>query len=183
MAALRATSRSARGDANCSTGLLGSTIVGFQTPLDCRNFLETVERRSGRASTGAERDHAINGAGRQCLRVSGVGRVAEPVGRRRRRRSRPAARRVRRQLSWPCGRAARCRRRSARLHQGDHREVPGGRTAARVRPRNSAERFVFVQIAEPSRERLPAYRDLRRRVVDDGRAHQPAVRHAAATVR
>jgi trehalose 6-phosphate synthase len=28
-------------------GLLGSSIVGFQTPLDCRNFVETVERCLG----------------------------------------------------------------------------------------------------------------------------------------
>jgi len=28
-------------------GLLGSSILGFQTPLDCRNFIETVERCLG----------------------------------------------------------------------------------------------------------------------------------------
>jgi trehalose 6-phosphate synthase len=28
-------------------GLLGSSIIGFQTPLDCRNFIETVERCLG----------------------------------------------------------------------------------------------------------------------------------------
>jgi trehalose 6-phosphate synthase len=28
-------------------GLLGSSILGFQTPLDCRNFIETVERLLG----------------------------------------------------------------------------------------------------------------------------------------
>jgi trehalose 6-phosphate synthase len=28
-------------------GLLGSSIIGFQTPLDCRNFVETVERCLG----------------------------------------------------------------------------------------------------------------------------------------
>jgi trehalose 6-phosphate synthase len=28
-------------------GLLGSSIIGFQTPLDCRNFVETIERCLG----------------------------------------------------------------------------------------------------------------------------------------
>ena len=46
-------------------GLLGSSIVGFQTPLDCRNFVETVERCLG---AHVDRHHeAITYDGRQVL--------------------------------------------------------------------------------------------------------------------
>ena len=34
-------------------GLLGSSIIGFQTQQDCHNFFDTVERRSRRASTAS----------------------------------------------------------------------------------------------------------------------------------
>jgi trehalose 6-phosphate synthase len=46
-------------------GLLGSSILGFQTPLDCRNFIETVER-----CVGAHIDRhqeAVTYEGRQVL--------------------------------------------------------------------------------------------------------------------
>ena len=46
-------------------GLLGSSILGFQTPLDCRNFVETVERCLG---AHIDRHHeAITYDGRQVL--------------------------------------------------------------------------------------------------------------------
>ena len=46
-------------------GLLGSSIAGFQTPLDCRNFIETVERCLG---AHIDRHHeAITYDGRQIL--------------------------------------------------------------------------------------------------------------------
>ena len=46
-------------------GLLGSSIIGFQTPLDCRNFIETVERCLG---AHIDRHHeAITYDGRQVL--------------------------------------------------------------------------------------------------------------------
>jgi trehalose 6-phosphate synthase len=44
-------------------GLLGSSIIGFQTPLDCRNFVETVERCLG-AHIDRYQD-AVTYAGRQ----------------------------------------------------------------------------------------------------------------------
>jgi trehalose 6-phosphate synthase len=46
-------------------GLLGSSIVGFQTPLDCRNFVETVERCLG-AHIDRHRE-AVTYGGRQVL--------------------------------------------------------------------------------------------------------------------
>ena len=46
-------------------GLLGSSIIGFQTPLDCRNFVETVERCLG---AHIDRHHeSITYDGRQVL--------------------------------------------------------------------------------------------------------------------
>ena len=46
-------------------GLLGSSILGFQTPLDCRNFVETVERCLG---AHVDRHHeAMTYDGRQVL--------------------------------------------------------------------------------------------------------------------
>ncbi len=46
-------------------GLLGSSILGFQTPLDCRNFIETVERCLG---AHIDRHHeSIAYEGRQIL--------------------------------------------------------------------------------------------------------------------
>jgi trehalose 6-phosphate synthase len=46
-------------------GLLGSSIIGFQTPLDCRNFIETVERCLG-AHVDRYQD-ALTYQGRQIL--------------------------------------------------------------------------------------------------------------------
>ena len=46
-------------------GLLGSSIIGFQTPLDCRNFIETVERCLG-AHVDRYQD-ALTYGGRQVL--------------------------------------------------------------------------------------------------------------------
>jgi trehalose 6-phosphate synthase len=46
-------------------GLLGSSIIGFQTPLDCRNFVETVERCLG-AHVDRYQD-AVTYNGRQVL--------------------------------------------------------------------------------------------------------------------
>jgi trehalose 6-phosphate synthase len=46
-------------------GLLGSSIIGFQTPLDCRNFVETVERCVG-AHVDRYQD-AVTYNGRQVL--------------------------------------------------------------------------------------------------------------------
>jgi trehalose 6-phosphate synthase len=46
-------------------GLLGSSILGFQTPLDCRNFIETVERCLG--AHVDRHQEAVTYEGRQVL--------------------------------------------------------------------------------------------------------------------
>ena len=61
-------------------GLLGSSIVGFQTPDDCRNFVDTVECFARRAHRPRARRHHLRGPPDEGSRLSGVGRVAESLG-------------------------------------------------------------------------------------------------------
>ena len=102
-------------------------------------------------------------------------------GRARRRRSRRAAQAVRRQLDLQP---------DVRLGVGvDRMDYTKGidekflavERLLESRPEFS-ERFVFVQIAEPSRDCLPAYRDLRVEAADDGGTHQRAIWRRHATV-
>jgi trehalose 6-phosphate synthase len=145
-------------------GLLGSTIVGFQTPEDCANFLDTVEHFVGarvdrRRSVVTYRDHRTD---------------IRPY---------PAS------VEWPnrwtresppirACRAAVCQELGlpldTRLIVGVDRldytkGLPEKLTAVErllATDRELRGRVVVVQVAEPSRERLPAYRELRSRVRD-----------------
>ncbi len=143
-------------------GLLGSSVVGFQTPLDCRNFAETAERVLG-------------------ARVNRMQNVITHKGRSTTVRAYPVS------IEWPNRWAAdapaieACRETvRRRLHlppdmrlgvgvdRMDYTKGIEEKFLAVERLLDSTpefrERFVFVQIAEPSRERLPAYRELRARV-------------------
>lgn len=144
------------------SGLLGSTIVGFQTPEDCRNFIDTVEW-----SLDAEIDRTRS--------------VITYHGRQTTIRAYPVS------IEWPSRYACdsppveHCRatiRRElglapdALLGVGvDRLDYTKGlcekflavEQLLETHP-EFQERFVFVQIAEPSRECLPAYRELRSRV-------------------
>jgi trehalose 6-phosphate synthase len=143
-------------------GLLGSTIVGFQTPIDCRNFMDTVERTLGADVNRQQNVITFNGH-----RTSVY---AYPVS-----------------VDWPNRWVARspaierCRqtvREELGLDAGmmvgvgvDRLDYTKGITEKFLAIERLLERqpeligrFVFVQIAEPSREQLPAYRDLRARV-------------------
>lgn len=144
-------------------GLLGSSIVGFQTPSDCRNFIDTVES-SLEAHVDRE-NNVITYAGRQTLVR------AYPVS-----------------VEWPnrwvsqsptieeCRRAVR-----RRLHlepnvglgvgvdrmdytKGIEEKCLAVERLLELRPELTG-RFVFVQVAEPSRNSLAAYRDLRLRLL------------------
>jgi trehalose 6-phosphate synthase len=140
-------------------GLLGSSILGFQTPADCRNFIESVES-SLEAHVDREKN-IITYAGRQTIVR------AYPVS-----------------IEWPnrwvCRSApiSECRdavRRQLHLSPDVHLGVGVDRldytkgihekflTVERLLDTHPElrRRFVFVQLAEPSRESLPAYRDLR----------------------
>ena len=142
-------SRSARGASYLLEGLLGSSIIGFQTPLDCRNFIETVERCLG-AHVDRYQD-ALTYGGRQVLvrayptsvRWPGWWASCSPT-------VEICRESIRRQLCLPADIAARRRRRSARSHQGSRREVSRYRAAARVLPGISrAFRVRAARGAEP----------------------------------
>jgi trehalose 6-phosphate synthase len=144
-------------------GLLGSSIVGFQTPLDCRNFIETVTRLLG-ARVDRSRD-VITYKGHATLVR------AYPVS-----------------IEWPHRQVAQsppiaaCREIVCRqielapnmqlgvgVDRLDYTKGIEEKFLAIERLLESHPelrgRFVFVQLAEPSRECLPAYRDLRGRVL------------------
>ena len=160
-------------------GLLGSSIVGFQTPDDCRNFLDTVERRL---------DAVVNRA-RSVVRYGGrdISVRTYPVS-----------------IDWPNRWASEaasietCRADvRAQLHLAtDTRLVVGvdrldytkgisEKFSAVERLLETSPEFrgrlVFVQIAEPSRECLPAYRELRSRLAQ--RVEQINSRFAAGAYR
>jgi trehalose 6-phosphate synthase len=145
-------------------GLLGSSIVGFQTADDCRNFIDTVERSLD--SRIDRRRNVITHAGRQTTVH------AYPVS-----------------VEWPSRWACQspsietCRHAVRRqLHlRPDTRLCVGVDRLDYTKGINEKllaverllelhpvllERFVFVQIAEPSRDCLPAYRDLRSRLLE-----------------
>jgi trehalose 6-phosphate synthase len=140
-------------------GLLGSTVIGFQTPLDRDNFLRCAEQ------------------------LTAVDVPAETVswkGRRVQLGVYPAS------VDWPDDRArmtpvARCRaevRRELHLPQdirlgvgvdrldytkGLEEKLLAVERLLECRP-DLRHRFVFVQIAQPSRESLPAYQQTRERL-------------------
>ena len=143
-------------------GLLASTIVGFQTTDDCHNFLDVVERRLG---TFIDRAAQVVAFGNRRIRVG-----VYPIS-----------------IEWPCrwmrdlpDRAGceRDVRRTLRLPSHvsigvgvDRMDYTKGIEEKFLAVERLLERqpelrgrFVFVQLAEPSREGLPAYREVRRRV-------------------
>ncbi len=145
-------------------GLLGSSIVGFQTPDDCRNFIDTVE-----CSLDAHINRRRN--------------VITYAGRRTTVRAYPVS------VEWPSRWACQvpsidsCRasvRRQLHLQPDvrlgvgvdrlDYTKGIDEKFLAVERLLEShpelLERFVFVQIAEPSRDCLPAYRELRSRLLE-----------------
>jgi trehalose-6-phosphate synthase len=144
-------------------GLLGNTIVGFQTPADCRNFAATVA-----ASLDADVSHA--------------GDVITYRGHRTEVHDYPVS------IDWddPLVRQSDVRtcRTTIRRQLGIPADAPLGVGIDRLdytkgitekflaierlleRHPEMRERFVFVQIAEPSRQCLPAYSEIRARVIN-----------------
>jgi trehalose 6-phosphate synthase len=145
-------------------GLLGSSIVGFQTPEDCGNFIDTVE--SLLDAHVNEKRNLITYAGRRTrvraypVSVEWPNRWANPC------RSTQACRdAVRRQLQL---------KPNVRLGVGiDRLDYTKGINEKFLAVEQMLEshpdlcgHFVFVQIAEPSRSCLPAYRELQSRLVE-----------------
>ena len=158
-------------------GLLGSSIVGFQTPDDCRNFVDTVERSlDAHVNRDAATSSPTPAAGRACapIRCRSSGRAAGS-------RQSPPIETCRDDgppASSVCRRIVRLGVGVDRLDytKGINEKFLAVERLLETQP-DIRERFVFVQIAEPSRDCLPAYRDLRARVRRHGRSHQPALRH------
>jgi trehalose 6-phosphate synthase len=145
-------------------GLLGSSIVGFQTPADCRNFVDSVV--STLDAHVDRRLQVITYAGRETrvraypVSVEWPSRVAS--------QSPPVAAcraEIRRQLRLP---------EDVRLGVGidrlDYTKGINEKFLAVERLLESRPdlvgRFVFVQVAEPSRACLPAYRAVRSRLLE-----------------
>jgi trehalose 6-phosphate synthase len=145
-------------------GLLGSTIVGFQTADDCRNFIDTVE--CSLDSHINRRRNIITYAGRQTAVHAYPVSVEWPS--RWAGQSPPietCAKAVRRQLHVQP---------DVRLCIGvDRLDYTKGINEKFLAVERLLElypafqgRFAFVQIAEPSRDCLPAYRELRARLLE-----------------
>jgi trehalose 6-phosphate synthase len=144
-------------------GLLGSSIVGFQTPPDCRNFIDTVE--SVLAAQVDRENNVISYAGRQTMVRAYPVSVECPN-----RWTAQAA-------TIETCRQAVCRELdlepNVRLCVGvDRMDYTKGIEEKFLAVERLLEwrpelrrRFVFVQLAEPSRVSLPAYRDLRLRLL------------------
>ena len=144
-------------------GLLGSSIIGFQTPLDCRNFIETVERCLG-AHVDRYQD-ALTYGGRQVLvrsyptsvRWPGWWAACSPT-------VDICRESIRRQLCLPADMQL-----GVGVDRLDHTKGIEEKFLAIERLLECypefRERFVFAQLAAPSRTSLPAYRELRSRVL------------------
>jgi trehalose 6-phosphate synthase len=145
-------------------GLLGSDIIGFQTPADCRNFIEAVEHT---LEAHIDRDHrVITYAGHRVAVRAYPASIAWPSRNAARAPEVDVCRReIRRELHLPLG---------VRLAVGvdrlDYTKGIEEKFLAVERLLDSypefRESFVFVQLAEPSRQRLQAYRDVRQRITE-----------------
>jgi trehalose 6-phosphate synthase len=144
-------------------GLLASDVVGLQTPDDCRHFLDAVEIYLNASVDRAEGEVTFGG---RTTRVRAYPVGVEWANQTVRAMPPPAAcrERVRRDLRLPDG---------VRLGVGvDRLDYTKGinekfLAIEQLLARESAlrGRFVFAQIAEPSRDCLPAYRAARAELV------------------
>jgi trehalose 6-phosphate synthase len=143
-------------------GLLGSSILGFQTQGHCHNFLDTVQRC---LEAHVDRDHATATVGGRRVLVRAYPISVEWPNRRLREIAPVAVCRaeVRRELGLDPG---------VRLGVGvdrlDYTKGLEEKFEAIERllacHREWHGRFVFVQVAAPSRSRVPAYADFQMRV-------------------
>ena len=140
-------------------GLLGSDIAGFQTPVDCANFLTAVELILGAnvdLQSGMVRHRGRNT--RVCAYPVGVDWDTDVV------RDAPPAHICREHLARDLGVPA-----DVKLGVGiDRLDYTKGINEKFLAIERALEqqpalrgRFVFVQVAEPSRESLPHYRSSR----------------------
>jgi trehalose 6-phosphate synthase len=144
-------------------GLLGNTILGFQTPGDCRNFVDTVARLLD-ARISRDRTVVTYDGHRTEVRDYPVSidwanpsmRQSAPID--------TCRASVRRQLGLPADTIL-----GIGVDRLDYTKGIAEKFLAIERLLEShpelRQRFVFAQIAEPSRDCLPAYREIRSRIV------------------
>jgi trehalose 6-phosphate synthase len=142
------------------TGLLGANIVGFQTPLDCRNFLDTVE-----ASIGAARvdrgDSSISLGDRKTIVRDYPVSVEWPNPWTEQAPSVETCRQdVRRRLHLDPSALVGVGVDRLDYTKGIEEKFLAVERLLESRP-DLRERFVFVQLAEPTRTSLRSYRQLR----------------------
>jgi trehalose 6-phosphate synthase len=145
-------------------GLLGSNIVGFQTDDDCRNFLGCVA-----SLLDAEVDLLHN---RVTYRGRSTAVRAYPVGidgSNEAVRALPSAaacrERVCRDLGLPSGVRLGVGIDRLDYTKGIHEKFLAVERLLKLKP-EFRERFVFVQVAEPSRDCLPSYRAARTQICE-----------------
>jgi trehalose 6-phosphate synthase len=141
-------------------GLLGADSLGFHTEWYRENFVRSVRQ--------SRRDVTISGRHDLPARRTGGPHAGAPDLHRRRRLRRPGhPKRNRTGTQGPArtvrGPAGVPGRRPPGLHQG-HPAPPAGHPATAGRQPRPAERFVFVQVAVPSREDVEEYQELRDQV-------------------
>ena len=143
-------------------GMLGANLIGFQTPLDCRHFLDTVEH-SLEAHIDRE-DYAITYAGRRTRVRAYPASIEWPN---RHVLASPPVERCRSEVFTRLGLSPQTRLGVgvARLDytKGIEEAFAAVERLLQCYPeyRNS---LTFVQLAAPSRTRIPAYRELAERV-------------------
>jgi trehalose 6-phosphate synthase len=143
-------------------GLLGSTVVGFQTPEDCRNFVESVEA-SVDAQISRTRDVIVHAGGQTTVRAYPVS-VQFPN--RWARQSPPietCRRAVRHSLRLPADIGLVVGVDRLDYTKGIDEKFLAVERLLELCP-DVHERIVLVQIAEPSRHCLAAYQELRSRL-------------------
>ncbi len=145
-------------------GLLGSDIIGFQTIPDCLNFLDTIEQLPGTRVDRAR--NVISHAGRHTMVRAYPISIEWPS--RWVRRS-PAAASCR-ELVFRALQLDPQMRLGVGIDRLDYTKGINEKFLAIEKLLEShpdfRERFVFVQIAEPSRNCLPAYREVRSRLLE-----------------
>jgi trehalose 6-phosphate synthase len=146
------------------TGLLGASIVGFQTPLDCRNFLDTVEASIGAARVDRGDSSVSSGSRRTIVRAYPVSvewpsrwmKATPPVE--------TCRQDVRRMLNLEPTALVGVGVDRLDYTKGIEEKFLAVERLLESRP-PLRERFVFVQLAEPTRTALRPYRQLRCQVL------------------
>ena len=143
-------------------GMLGANLIGFQTPLDCRNFLDTVEH-SLEAHIDRE-DFAITYAGQRTVVRAYPASIEWPD---RHVLESPPVESCRQEVFKSLGLPPETRL-AVGITRLDYTKGIEEAFAAVERMLQCypeyRESFTLVQLAAPSRTRLPAYRDLAERV-------------------